>query len=77
MRRLAMMLTLSVAACTASETAQQAIPSMEGWKFSSGKIPTHAEYAAVVAACQSGAMQRSQGKALDLCLADLGLKRTQ
>jgi hypothetical protein len=77
MRKMAMVLTLSVAACTASETTQQAIPTMEGWKFASGKAPSRAEYAAVVAACQSGAVRRSQGKALDACLADLGLKRAE
>jgi hypothetical protein len=77
MRRLAMVLTLTVAACNASETVQQIAPSMAGWKFASGKTPTRAEYAAIVAACQSGAVTRSQGEPLEACLADLGLKRTE
>ena len=77
MRRAAMVLTLAVAACNASETTQQVVPAMEGWKFANGKTPSRAEYAAVVAACQSGAVPRAQGKALDACLADLGLKRAE
>lgn len=50
-------------------------PDMEGWRYASGKRPTRAEYAAIVAGCQDGAVPRARGKALDACLADLGLRR--
>jgi hypothetical protein len=52
---------------------------MQGWRSASGKAPSRAEYAAVVAACQGGAVQRAAAPSslgrLDACLADLGLKR--
>jgi hypothetical protein len=47
---------------------------MQGWRFASGKIPSRAEYAAMVAACQDGAVTHARGTPLDACLADLGLK---
>lgn len=86
MPRLALLLMLGLmlglAACTESDTGQQAglgSGEMQGWRFASGKPPTRAEYAAVVAACQDGAVKRAQAPsslgALDSCLADLGLKR--
>ena len=68
------MLMLGVAACGAAETAQEAVPTVDGWKFASGKAPSQAEYTAVVASCQAGAV-RGAGKPLELCLADLGLRR--
>ena len=48
---------------------------MSGWRLASGKAPSRAEYAAMVAACQDGAVQQEAAKPLDACLADLGLKR--
>lgn len=74
MKRAAIMLMLGVSACAASETVQEAIPSVDGWKFASGKAPTVAEYSAVVASCQAGVV-RAAGKPLETCLADLGLRR--
>jgi hypothetical protein len=54
---------------------------MQGWRFASGKTPSRAEYAALVAACQDGVVRRAASPgapdALDACLADLGLKRAQ
>ncbi len=74
MPRILLVLLLGLAAC--SETAQEAgLPDMQGWKFASGKTPTRAEYTAVVAACQDGAVRRVRAAPLDACLADLGLKR--
>jgi len=86
MPRLALLLMLGLllglAACRESDGSQQAglgSGDMRGWRFVSGKPPTRAEYAAVVAACRDGAVQRAQAPsslgALDACLADLGLKR--
>ncbi len=51
---------------------------MRGWRSASGKIPSRAEYGAIVAACQDGAVQRAAAAAaLDSCLGDLGLKRAE
>ena len=78
MPRLAVFLVLGLAACETADSAQLAgfgSGDMQGWRLSSGKRPTRAEYAAVAAACQDGAVTRSRGKALDACLADLGLRR--
>jgi hypothetical protein len=48
---------------------------MRGWSFASGKRPSRAEYTALVASCQQGAVKLALGKPLDDCLADLGLRR--
>jgi len=78
MPRLALFLMLGLAACTASDATEEAGPGLgdlSGWRFASGKPPTRAEYAAVVAACQDGPLKSAQAQPLDACLADLGLKR--
>lgn len=78
MSRVAVFLVLALAACEMLEAGQQAgfgSGDMQGWRSASGKRPSRAEYAAFVAACQDGALTRSRGKALDACLADLGLRR--
>ena len=46
-----------------------------GWTFASGKRPSRAEYAALVASCQQGAVRSARGKNLETCLAELGLRR--
>lgn len=67
---------LLLAACQHSETESSAtpapIPDMSGWRLSSGKTPTKAEYVALTASCED----QAQG-AMDSCLATLGLKKTQ
>jgi len=72
-----LVLVLALAACTLSDGDEPAAfpTDMQGWRFTSGKRPSRAEYTAVVAACEQGAVARTQGKALDLCLSDLGLRR--
>jgi len=45
--------------------------------LASGKAPSRAEYAAMVAACQDGAVRHAAAAPLDSCLADLGLKHAQ
>ena len=76
MPRFAALLVLVLASCALSEGDEPAAPTdMQGWRFTSGKRPSRAEYAAVIAACQDGAVPRTQGKSIDLCLADLGLLR--
>ena len=76
MPRLATLLALALAACTFGDGEEPASPTdMQGWRFTSGKRPSRAEYIAVVAACEQGVLARTQGKPLDRCLADLGLRR--
>jgi hypothetical protein len=82
MPRLAVLIMLGLAACAVFDTSQESdlgSGEMAGWRSVSGKAPSRAEYAAMVAACQGGAVQRTAAPsslgALDSCLADLGLKR--
>ena len=75
-RALATALLLGAAACSMFDSPEPGMPdSVQGWRFASGKPPTKAEYAAVAAACQDGAVRRAKGKPFEACLADLGLKR--
>jgi hypothetical protein len=76
MPRFAVVLMLVLSGCEIFDVSQPAefgSGDMQGWRFASGKRPSRAEYAALVAACQDGAV-RSAGP-LDACLADLGMKR--
>jgi hypothetical protein len=82
MPRFAMLLVLVLAGCDVFEMSQPAefgSGDMQGWRFASGKRPSRAEYAAMVAACQGGAVRAAVGAGgaapLDACLADLGMKR--
>ena len=77
MPRVAALLVLAVAACAFWDGDEPAAAptDMQGWRFTSGKRPSQAEYAAVVAACEHGAVAQARGKPLDRCLADLGLRR--
>ena len=64
-----------------SQTSGSGGDSVAGWTFTSGKRPSRAEYAALVASCQQGAVRLAQGrsfepgKSLEACLADLGLRK--
>jgi len=78
----AVLIVLALAGCeifNMSQPAELGSEDMQGWRFASGKTPSRAEHAALVAACQDGAVRpaRSAGAsgALDTCLADLGMKR--
>ena len=78
MSRIAVLLVLVLAGCdifVMSQPAEQGSGDMQGWRFASGKRPSRAEYAALVAACQDGAVRSAAAGPLDACLADLGLKR--
>jgi hypothetical protein len=77
MARFAVVLMLGLAACSllGSDEPAAAPTDMQGWRFTSGKRPSRAEYGAVVAACEQGAVAQARGKPLELCLADLGLRR--
>jgi hypothetical protein len=88
MRRVVLFLMLSpvlfpLAGCGPSDTAPAGSgkDGVAGWKFASGKRPSRAEYAALVASCQQGAVRSARGKPfepgqpLEACLAELGLRR--
>jgi len=77
MPRLAALVMLALAGCALSGDDEPAASptDMPDWRFTSGKRPSRAEYIAVVAACEQGVLARTQGKPLDRCLADLGLRR--
>jgi hypothetical protein len=73
MPRLLVLAFIALAACNnsdAGEKISEATPDPSGWQLASGKPPTKAEFAAVVASCE----ERGKG-AFDSCLADLGLRR--
>jgi hypothetical protein len=81
MARFAVLIMLVLAGCELFDTDQPAefgSGDMQGWRFTSGKTPSRAEYAALVAACQDGAVRPAPSAGLsgplDACLADLGLK---
>ncbi len=78
MPRFAVLIMLGLAACAVFDMGQETefgSGEMAGWRAVSGKAPSRAEYAAMVAACQGGAVQRAVAAPLEACLADLGLKR--
>lgn len=78
MWRLVLVVLLALAGCGPPEKSRMSGSGgdeVEGWMFASGKRPSRAEYAAVVAACQQGAVRSAPGKPLEVCLADLGLRR--
>jgi hypothetical protein len=79
-RRLAVLVlaTLALAGCGPSDRSRvpgSGVDEMRGWSFASGKRPSRAEYAALVASCEQGAVRSMRGKPLEACLADLGLRR--
>jgi hypothetical protein len=70
----AILALLVLAACQSTETVDvvdEPTPDPGGWRLASGKLPTKAEFAALAATCED------KGGAIDSCLANLGLKRTQ
>jgi hypothetical protein len=74
-----LVVTASLAACVAARgvTPASASSELRDWQMATGKPPTRAEFAAVVAACQDRVKTANQGGSLDGCLADLGLHRVQ
>ena len=82
MWRAVVLLILVLAGCGPPDTSRESgsgADEIRGWKFVSGKRPSRAEYAAFVASCEQGAVRSAgkpfEGKPLDGCLADLGLRR--
>jgi hypothetical protein len=79
MRGTAFLLLLSLAACAAPDAGApgSGLSKISGWQEASGRPPSQAEFAALVAACRDRAGGAESGGQLDGCLADLGLRRTQ
>jgi outer membrane biogenesis lipoprotein LolB len=74
LRLFAVFALLVLTACSAEiASTADAGPATDpgGWRLSSGKLPTKAEFAALAATCEA------KGGAVDGCLADLGLKRAK
>jgi hypothetical protein len=77
-RRAVIALVVALAGCGRSDGSRlsgSGPDEMRGWSFASGKRPSRTEYIALVASCQQGAVKSARGKALDDCLAELGLRR--
>jgi hypothetical protein len=86
MQGIAFLVLLGLTACVAADAIAPASASteMRDWREASGKPPSRAEFAAVVAACQDRAGRSAEpaaggsgSNALDGCLAELGLRRVQ
>ena len=80
MPRCSVLIMLGLAACGVFDMGQEGdlgSGDMRGWRSASGKPLSRAEYAAIVAACQDGAVRRTASATLDTCLAELGLKRAE
>jgi hypothetical protein len=80
MPRFAVLIMLGLTGCGVFDTSQPGdfgSGEMRDWRSAVGKVPSRAEYAAIVAACQEGAVKRVAAATLDTCLADLGLKRAE
>jgi hypothetical protein len=78
MWRVVLVAALALAGCGPSDTSPvsgSGGDTVQGWTFASGKRPSRAEYTAIVASCEQGAVQSARGKKLEACLADLGLRR--
>ena len=78
MGRTVVLVMLALADCGPSDGSRVSgagLNGMRGWSFTSGKRPSRAEYTAIVASCEQGAVRSARGKPLETCLADLGLRR--
>jgi hypothetical protein len=74
----AVFVLLAVAACAvANDSIGSTSSEMRDWQTPTGKPPTKAEFAALVAACQDKEKTTTDGGPMDNCLADLGLRRIQ
>ena len=74
MTRIAFFLLFGLAACGSADTVSEERPvPMEGWRMASGKVPSKAEFGAVVASCQDRA--KTGSGSFDSCLNDLGLEK--
>ena len=70
---------LGLIACLAAGGATVAGVSSElrQWQTATGKPPSKAEFAALVAACEDRAKHSDNAESIDNCLAGFGLRRVQ
>ena len=76
--KLMVFVMLGVVGCGPSDRSRvsgSGAEEMRGWSLASGKRPSRAEYTAMVASCEQGAVRAARGRPLEACLADLGLRR--
>jgi hypothetical protein len=67
-----------VAAAAADGGTPTSAPSeIRQWQTATGKPPSKAEFAAVMAACEDRAKHSDKAEPIDNCLADYGLRRVQ
>ena len=70
---------LGLIACLAAGGATAAGVSLElrQWQTATGRPPSKAEFAALVAACEDRAKHSDNAESIDNCLAGFGLHRVQ
>jgi hypothetical protein len=78
MRGIAFLVLLALAGCATGDAPSppSSASAMTGWQEAGGGPPTQTEFAALVAACEDRLGNRGSDGRLDLCLADLGLRRS-
>ena len=79
MRAFAVVLLFCLVAAAAADGGMPTSASLEvsQWQTVTGKPPTKAEFAAVVATCEDRAKHSDKAEPIDNCLADFGLRRVQ
>lgn len=79
MRGVAAFFLLGLVACATADgaTPDGASSELRQWQTTTGKPPTKAEFAAVVAACEDREKNPHDSGPIEECLADLGLRRVQ
>lgn len=79
MRGVEVIVLLGLVACAAADgvTPASASSELRQWQTLTGKPPSKAEFAAVVAACEDRAKSSDKAGPIDSCLADFGLRRIQ
>jgi hypothetical protein len=78
-RRFAAILLVCLVAAAAAYggTSTSASTELPQWQTATGKPPSKAEFAAVMAACEDRATHSDKAEPIDNCLADYGLRRVQ
>jgi hypothetical protein len=80
MSRVGVILMLALAGCAfaaSGEARDPAAVNPQDWRFANGRAPSGIEYSAVVAACRDGTISGAEGKPLEACFAQLGLRRAE
>jgi hypothetical protein len=72
-----LLVCLVTAAAAYGGTLTSASTELRQWQTATGKPPSKAEFAAVMAACEDRAKQSDKAEPIDICLADYGLHRVR